>query len=424
MALPEFSLVLPVYNEAENIVPQLRAIAADVVGDYEILIVYDFDEDTTVPAVKGMNPKLPNVRLVKNTLGRGVVNAIRMGLTESRGWAGAVVMMADLSDPPARAPALVAKLREGCDVVAGSRYMKGGKQFGGPFLKRTLSWLAGSSAYWLTGVGIHDVTTNFRAYSRRLIAEVPIESRGGFELGLELTVKCHLRGWRVGEVPSEWRDRSAGESRFRLWKWLPGYLKWYLKLLFADPFGLSPRLARLRRQLPKPGDYKYFAVTDRPGYGWTVNRRTLACVIAPYDAAGNLVMVKVNRPAYEKGEAFWELPGGAGEPGEDPASAAKRELREETGYDCQGEAKVVGPTFEAVPGMGCTPHAIITLTNCVAGSTPSAAHLAAEGIVDFRAFTASEVSELAKSGKIRALPTLAALAYLGAGGLSDAPAGV
>src|SRR5690606_31258583 len=120
----------------------------------------------------------------------------------------------DLSDPPDRINALVAKLREGCDVVAGSRYMPGGKMVGGPWLKRNLSRLAGVSARWLTGIGIHDITTNFRAYSRRLFQTIPIQSRGGFELGLELTVKCHLRGWRVGQIPSAWYDRTAGQSRF------------------------------------------------------------------------------------------------------------------------------------------------------------------------------------------------------------------
>ena len=76
------------------------------------------------------------------------------------------------------------------------------------------------------GLPIHDATNNFRAYSRRVI-ELPIESRASFVVAMELTLKAHWRGWTVAEVPTTWRDRTAGESRFRLWAWLPHYLHWY-----------------------------------------------------------------------------------------------------------------------------------------------------------------------------------------------------
>jgi hypothetical protein len=56
---------------------------------------------------------------------------------------------------------------------------------------------------------------------------VTIESTGGFELGIELTVKAYLLGMRVAEVPTTWRDRTAGQSNFKLWTWLPRYLYWY-----------------------------------------------------------------------------------------------------------------------------------------------------------------------------------------------------
>ena len=242
--MPEFSIVVPVYNEADNIATLLRRIAAEVAGDHETLLLYDFPEDTTLAAVAAMDPPPTRVRLVHNTLGRGPARAIEAGLKESAGRLGAVVTMADLSDPPAVIDAMVAKLADGCDVVGGSRYMPGGRQIGGPWLKGRLSMLAGLIAYRLTGVATRDVTTNFRAYSRRLIEAEPVTSRAGFEVGLEMTVKCHLRGWRVCEVPSSWHDRTAGASRFRLVQWLPSYLKWYLKLLAGDPLGLRSRRRR------------------------------------------------------------------------------------------------------------------------------------------------------------------------------------
>lgn len=173
------------------------------------------------------------IRLVRNTFGRGVVNAVRAGFKAARGDC-MVVVMADLSDPPEDIDRIVERLRAGADVVAGSRYMRGGRQIGGPLVKRTLSRLAGVSAYWLTRMPIHDITTNFRGYSRRVADEIEIESTGGFEFALELTVKAHLRGWRIEEIPTTWTDRTAGESRFHLRKLLPRYMRWYGALLRHD----------------------------------------------------------------------------------------------------------------------------------------------------------------------------------------------
>ncbi len=177
-----------------------------------------------------MQPPYAAVRLVHNTLGRGVLNALKAGFRASRGDV-VVVMMADRSDEPRDVAALARLVRQGADVAAGSRYMRGGRQEGGPLLKRTLSRLAGVSLHYLAGLPVHDATNNFRAYSRRVVEEIPIEGEASFALALELTLKAHWRGWRVAEAPTVWRARTAGQSRFRLWAWLPHYLRWYLRAM-------------------------------------------------------------------------------------------------------------------------------------------------------------------------------------------------
>lgn len=230
------SLVVPVYNEAENIQTFLRDVEANVRLPHETLLVYDFPEDTTLPAVAAMQPPCPSVRLVHNTLGRGVLNALKAGLAASKGDV-VVVMMADCSDDARDVAAMAEKIRGGADVVAGSRYVRGGRQEGGPWLKRTLSRLAGMSLHYLAGLPVHDATNNFRAYSRRVVEQFPIESAAGFSVAMELTLKAHWQGWRVAEVPTTWRDRTAGASRFRLWAWLPHYLHWYFLALRRAWFG-------------------------------------------------------------------------------------------------------------------------------------------------------------------------------------------
>lgn len=224
---PALSVVIPVYNEGDNVVPTLRGVVEKThVRPLEVLVVHDFDEDTTVPVVQRLQSELPELRLHKNTLGRGVLNAMKSGLRAARA-PYVVITMGDGSDEAGDIDAMYRLAHDGADVVAGSRYMSGGHQLGGPLVKRTMSRVAGLSLHWVGGLPTHDATSNFRLYSKRLLNQVTIESRGGFELGLELTVKAYRLGLRVAEVPTTWRDRTAGTSRFKLVQWLPRYLHWY-----------------------------------------------------------------------------------------------------------------------------------------------------------------------------------------------------
>jgi glycosyltransferase involved in cell wall biosynthesis len=206
----------------------------------ETLVVYDFDADTTVPVVRALQPELPAVRLLRNDLGRGVLNAMKAGIAAAQGEF-VLITMADGSDEVELVDRMVALARDGADVVAASRYMKGGRQEGGPLLKRTLSRLAGLSLHFVGRLPIHDATNNFKLYRRAFLESVTIESKGGFELAIELSVKAALDGRRLAELPTTWRDRTAGQSRFKLRAWLPLYLRWYLYLFRGRLRGPSKR---------------------------------------------------------------------------------------------------------------------------------------------------------------------------------------
>lgn len=225
-------IIVPVYDEAENFPALVAELERYVVAPFALHVVYDFDRDTTVPVARRLAETRPWIRLVRNSRGPGVVNALRTGF-EAVGDGPALVVMADLSDDLRIVPRLLRLYREGYRIVCPSRYMRGGRQLGGPFLKALLSRLAGLSLRYGVGFPTHDATNNFRLYDAGLVRSIGIDSTGGFEVALELTAKAFARGEPIAQVPATWRDRTAGESRFRLGKWLPRYIYWWLYALTA-----------------------------------------------------------------------------------------------------------------------------------------------------------------------------------------------
>lgn len=222
----QLSIVMPVYNEGEIIKKTIQGVETKVAIPHELLIIYDMDDDTTIKPVQILQKKYSNINLIKNIYGKGALNALKTGLTKAKGEL-VCTMMADLTDDPVILNQMYRKYEKGFDVIAASRYMKGGRQIGGPILKQVLSRLAGISLHYLVGLPTYDVTNSFRLYSKKFLDKVKVESDGGFELAIELTVKAHFGGYKVTEVPTTWTYLSK-ESRFYLAKWLPKYLRWYL----------------------------------------------------------------------------------------------------------------------------------------------------------------------------------------------------
>lgn len=241
------TIVVPVFHEQETIARTLAEVAAKISIPHRLLVVYDYPEDPTVPVVEGLLTEYPNVELLHNDLGKGVICAIRKGFQAATHPGALVVVMADLSDDLEAVEHMYRLVRQGYDVVAGSRYCPGGSQEGGGLIKSGLSRLAGRSLHALTSMPTRDVTNAFRMYRTSFLRAVEVESKGGFELSLELTVKAWAQGYRVGEVPSHWRDRADGDSKFQLVAWFPSYLRWYLEALGHEFLGHQPGSG------PRPG---------------------------------------------------------------------------------------------------------------------------------------------------------------------------
>ncbi|HEU5110017.1 MAG TPA: glycosyltransferase family 2 protein [Micromonosporaceae bacterium] len=223
---PRVSVVIPVYNEGEGVVRHLERILREVLLPAEILVVHDMPEDTTVPYAEDLARRDPRVRTLLNTYGPGPANAIRFGIDAARAPV-AVVTMADGCDDPRQIDDLARLVDRGVVVAAASRYMPGGQQVGGPRFKRMASRWAGRSLRLLARVGTRDATNSFKAYDTAFVREVGIESRTGFEIGIELTAKATRLRRPVAEIPTIWLDRQLGESRFDVGRFLPSYLRWY-----------------------------------------------------------------------------------------------------------------------------------------------------------------------------------------------------
>lgn len=220
------SVVIPAYNEGTDIVPVLDRIFDAVESDFEILVVVDFEEDSTVPVLQAYSARDPRLRTLVSSYGRGPANAIRYGIDQTENPV-VVVTMADGSDDPRQIDELARLVDRGVVVAAASRYSAGGQQVGGSMFKTLLSRSAGRSLGAFGRVGTRDATNSFKAYSTNFIREVGIHSRSGFEIGLELTAKARRLRRPVAEVPTIWLDRTMGASNFQLAAWIPRYLRWY-----------------------------------------------------------------------------------------------------------------------------------------------------------------------------------------------------
>jgi dolichol-phosphate mannosyltransferase len=225
--IPKCSVIIPAKNEPDVINKVLDRISKSLFINFECLIVVDSNVDLTIESTKEFMEMNPNFRIVQNSNNPGPAGAIKTGIYAAKASA-VVVMMADGSDDQNQITELVSLVERGVVIACASRYMSGGQSVGAPKLKSTLSKICGISLYYLRNVGTHDSTNSFKAYSKEFIEVVGIQSNHGFEIGLELVAKAKRLKLPVAEIPTIWIERNTGISKFKLVKWLPKYLKWYL----------------------------------------------------------------------------------------------------------------------------------------------------------------------------------------------------
>ncbi len=239
----ELDIVIPVYNEGENILELFTAMDKEVKPPIRVFICYDFDEDNTLAALKKIQINF-EVILVKNK-GKGVHSAVMTGFAATNAPA-VLTFGSDEANNVGIIDEMYSKFKEGSDIVVASRLVKGGEMSGGPRLKSFVVALASFILHWFVRLPATDATYAWRLFSRRLLDTVEIESREGFTYAIELLVKCHRLRWRVSEVPVRWIMRKTGKSRFNFKKWLPYYARWFFYALATTYLRKGPNTVKLK----------------------------------------------------------------------------------------------------------------------------------------------------------------------------------
>ena len=201
------SVIVPTYNERDNVRPLLERIFASCVGlDVEVVVADDGSPDGTAGEAEALAKRYPVV-VLRRTGERGLSPAVVEGFSKASGRIIAL-MDADLSHPPEVLPKLLRKVEAGCDIVFASRNVPGGGVSGWPLYRRLVSRAAALLSRPLTQSS--DPMSGFFMFRREVISGVSLNPLG-FKIGLEILVKGKYG--RYGEVPYVFRDRAAGESK-------------------------------------------------------------------------------------------------------------------------------------------------------------------------------------------------------------------
>jgi len=226
----KLSIIIPAFNEEQNIADVIKQVENSLDIDFELIIVNDHSVDFTVGIVEQFTSKYNNIRLVENKLPKGFGNAIKTGFKTAL---GDVIMpvMGDLCDDLSTVKSMLDKINEGYDIVCGSRYIKGGARIGGSKIKGFFSCFAGQSLSFLLGLPTHDIANAFKMYKKKVMGSVEINS-SGFEVSMEIPIKAYYLGFRITEVPTIWRERKKGKSSFKMFELFPSYFKLYLWAVF------------------------------------------------------------------------------------------------------------------------------------------------------------------------------------------------
>lgn len=224
------SIIIPVYNEKETCELFVNVLLATLKVKCEIIIVYDFEEDNTVPSIERLKNRYSNVFSVLNNK-KGAVNAFKEGVKKAK---NEIVLLCTIDEifPIIMIDDMYKLITEkNCDLVSGTRYKFGGKRYGGFFLGKNLSRLANLLFKVITKFPLSDATTGVKMFKKSVYEKIEINSNPvGWAFAFELSVKFAMFNTKFGEVPLVAVDRVyGGISTFKgnTLKWSDEYFRWF-----------------------------------------------------------------------------------------------------------------------------------------------------------------------------------------------------
>jgi dolichol-phosphate mannosyltransferase len=232
----DVSIILPTYNERENIlalIPKLERLIRKLRKKSEIIVVDDSSPDGTAEAARNLNKKYGNVRLILRKKKEGMGAAIKEGLDNGK---GNVLLSMDVDSLKINdMEKLLLKLYKGYDLVIGSRYLKKGLYKKGhlkTFVKNFISTFGNRFARLLLGIKVTDFSLNCRAIKKDVWRKLDIKEKGNSFM-LETVVETHFKGFKITEVPVVFYERTYGKSKLNLSKqsflFLVNVIKFFLK---------------------------------------------------------------------------------------------------------------------------------------------------------------------------------------------------
>ena len=211
-------IVMPTYDEAENIEPMLRALR-EAVPDADVLVVDDNSPDGTADLAEKLGAELGGIDVLRRPGKAGLGSAYRHGFTDvlaaGNDYECVVSMDADFSHDPAVVPQMVRLVEAGADAVIGSRYVPGGATVDWPLHRRLLSRWGNRYTSFVLRLQIRDCTSGFRAYRADALRAIEPDTTAaeGYAFLTELVRRLVRRGDRVMETPIVFADRTRGTSK-------------------------------------------------------------------------------------------------------------------------------------------------------------------------------------------------------------------
>jgi glycosyltransferase involved in cell wall biosynthesis len=219
---------MPVRGDGPLVIPSITTLAFTARMPLELVIVYDHDDDKTVPVARELQCSFSGLFLLKNP-GKGIIEAVKAGFSAAH--ADTVgVWVAYHVDPFGLVNEMYDLIAAGCDLVSGNRFNKIRRVSRGGVVKKVLSRSGNFLLNRLSGIPLGDVTTSVKLYRKSFLRENPIETQrsGGWALSTELAVKAAIRGYKLGEVEFLPQNTNMiyGVSHFRVFTQLDQYLRW------------------------------------------------------------------------------------------------------------------------------------------------------------------------------------------------------